>query len=308
MSPNNISPNDQQDHHVVAALGEHAIAIRELCKRTIDNVIEVGRRLTEAQVVAGHGNWSAWLDHEFKWTDDTARNFMRVFELSKSRNFRDLSLPVSALYMITAPSTPEDVRDEVLERAQAGPVSVAEVRAAITGSKPAQVDEIEDGLQGETEDEPADETADDEIEDDETEVEIEIKDEAERPRLNAVGKPMSPKYNPSHKIKTPLSKIDRLRKSNKPRGEAIARLEHENIALQSQVQDLANEIEDIKAERDQLRARVAELEGVIATRAAAETPKRGRGRPKGSKNKPPPPPTGVGVTEPMPEFLRRAIP
>jgi cell division protein FtsB len=324
MPLNSISPNAQQDHHVAAALGEHAIAIRELCKRSIDNVIEVGRRLAEAKTIAGHGNWSAWLDHEFKWTDDTARNFMRVFELSKSRNFRDLSLPVSALYMIAAPSTPDEVRDEVLERAQAGePVSVAEIKAAIAEQKAAVADEPAGETEGETEEETEDE---DEIDD-----EIDDEVEAERP-VNAVGKPMSPKYDPRYKIKTPLSKISRLRKLNKPRGEDIARLERENIALQSEVQELANEIEDLKAERDQpraaeikiagleseieelkterdqLRGRVAELEGVIATCAVIEKPKRRRGRPPGSPNKPKPPaaPAPVGVTEPMPEFLKRA--
>jgi ParB-like chromosome segregation protein Spo0J len=51
---------------------------------------------------------------------------------------------------------------------------------------------------------------------------------------------------------------------------------------------LESEVGDLKAERDQLRARVAELENVLATSrtAQAEKPKGGRGGPKGSKNKP----------------------
>jgi hypothetical protein len=34
------------------------------------------------------------LAREFTWTDETARKMMRVAERFKSRNFRDLSLPI----------------------------------------------------------------------------------------------------------------------------------------------------------------------------------------------------------------------
>jgi hypothetical protein len=46
----------------------------------------------------------------------TAWNFMKVYELSlKYSNFEDLNIPVSALYLLAAPSTPVDVRDAVLD-------------------------------------------------------------------------------------------------------------------------------------------------------------------------------------------------
>jgi hypothetical protein len=38
----------------------------------------------------------------------------------------------------------------------------------------------------------------------------------ESPRLNALGKPLSPSYDPNYKIKTPLSSINRLRKPMSP--------------------------------------------------------------------------------------------
>ena len=101
-------------------LAKHAAAICRLGKRVVADVIEIGRLLTECKRICGHGNWLPWLDREFGWTDDTALNFMRVYELSKSRNFRDLSLPLSGLYLLAAPSTPQEARDEIIERAQAG--------------------------------------------------------------------------------------------------------------------------------------------------------------------------------------------
>src|SRR5262249_17067064 len=121
-----------------AVLAEHAAEIRRLGKQTVENVVEMGRRLTEAKEIAGHGNWLPWLDREFGWKEQTARNFMQAYELSlKSPNFGDLEVPVSALYMLAAPSTPQDVRDEVLARAQAvEPVTVSDVKTAIANRKP----------------------------------------------------------------------------------------------------------------------------------------------------------------------------
>jgi hypothetical protein len=114
------------------SLAEHADAIRKLGKRVVRDVIEIGRRLTEAKALAGRGGWLPWLEDEFSWTDDTALNYMRVYELSKSRNFRDLSLPVSALYLLAAPSTPEMARGEVIARAEAGEaVPISEVKRVI---------------------------------------------------------------------------------------------------------------------------------------------------------------------------------
>jgi hypothetical protein len=117
------------------ALAEHVTAIRKLGKQTVENVIEIGR-LIECKRIRKYGNWLPWLEQEFGWTDDTALNFMRIHELSKSRNFRDLRLPVSALYLLAAPSTPTEARDEIIERAQAGEtVPVAEAKRIIEDTK-----------------------------------------------------------------------------------------------------------------------------------------------------------------------------
>uniref|UniRef100_A0A973W017 DUF3102 domain-containing protein n=2 Tax=Bradyrhizobium septentrionale TaxID=1404411 RepID=A0A973W017_9BRAD len=114
------------------ALAEHAAVIRTLGKRVVADIIEIGRRLTQAKQIAGHGNWLPWLKQEFGWTDDTALNFMRVAELAKSRNIRDLTLPVSGLYSLAAPSTPDEARQDIIARAEAGEhLSVEDVRCII---------------------------------------------------------------------------------------------------------------------------------------------------------------------------------
>lgn len=103
------------------ALAEHAAVIRALGKRVVGDVIEIGRRLVECKDRVGHGGWLPWLDREFAWSDETARKYMRVYELAgKSQSSWDFDLPVSSLYLLAAPSTPEEARTEVMERAEAG--------------------------------------------------------------------------------------------------------------------------------------------------------------------------------------------
>jgi hypothetical protein len=124
------APND-------IALAEHAAVIRALGKRVVGDIVEIGRRLTVAKDIAGHGNWLPWLDREFGWAEQTARNFMQVHTLSgKSPNFGDLNLPVSGLYLLAAPSTPEEAQQEIIARAESGEtLSVADVRRIIDDAR-----------------------------------------------------------------------------------------------------------------------------------------------------------------------------
>jgi Protein of unknown function (DUF3102) len=121
-------------------LAEHAAAIRALRSRIVSDVAEIGRRLSEVKARVGHGQWLPWLDREFGWTDHTALNFMRVHEYlaANPKTVSDLVLtfPVSAVYLLAAPSTPVEARDAVIARAQAGDtMPVAEVRRVITDTK-----------------------------------------------------------------------------------------------------------------------------------------------------------------------------
>jgi hypothetical protein len=108
-----IAPND-------VALAEHAAVIRALGKRVVGDVIEIGRRLAQCKEIAGHGGWLPWLDREFGWSVDTAQRYMQVADFAKNRNLRNLELPVSGLYLLAAPSTPEEARAAIVERAEKG--------------------------------------------------------------------------------------------------------------------------------------------------------------------------------------------
>ena len=110
-----------------AVVQECANEIRNLIKRTAQDVIDIGQKLIEAKEQLGHGQFEDWLRTEFNWGQWTARKFMQVARQFKSVNFTDLSIDTSALYLLAAPSTPEMVRQEALERARQG--------EAITNSK-----------------------------------------------------------------------------------------------------------------------------------------------------------------------------
>jgi hypothetical protein len=118
-------------------LAEHAAAIRTLGRRVVTDVIEIGHRLTESRNICGHGYWLPWLDCEFGWSDKTAENFINVYKLSsKFENFSNLNLPLSGLYLLAAPSTPPEARDQIIEQAKAGKsVPVAEIKKTIAEAK-----------------------------------------------------------------------------------------------------------------------------------------------------------------------------
>jgi Protein of unknown function (DUF3102) len=115
-------------------LAENVASIRQLSKRVIGDVIEIGRRLSDCKTLLGHGKWLSWIESEFSWTDRKARNFIAAYEFarSKSEKISDLGIDVSSLYLLAAPSTPEKARVEVLRGAEAeGTLPHAEVKRII---------------------------------------------------------------------------------------------------------------------------------------------------------------------------------
>jgi len=118
-------------------LANHAKAIRTLGKRVIKDVIEIGRRLIECKRLAGHGHWLPWLEREFGWSDKTAERFMSVHALAgKSDKLSNLNLPISGLYLLAAPSTPNEARVEIINRSMSGEtIALAEIKETITEHK-----------------------------------------------------------------------------------------------------------------------------------------------------------------------------
>ena len=87
---------------VDAALNARAAAerIKLRLKRTVEDIIEIGRELTAVKAELPHGAFVVWILSEFEMSVDTAQNFLRVYErFGEKPNYSvfDLSLKPSLL-------------------------------------------------------------------------------------------------------------------------------------------------------------------------------------------------------------------
>lgn len=112
--------------------------IRDRVGRAAQNIFEVGERLILVKEQLEHGQFLAWLEHEFQWSERAARRMMEVAISFKTANLADLqTIAPSALYLLASDSTPPEVREAVLEKAKNGkPVTHKEVKTAVEKSAP----------------------------------------------------------------------------------------------------------------------------------------------------------------------------
>ncbi len=124
-----ISYSNQETHKFEYAILEintraivmqHTNDIKALMRRTCEDIIYIGQKLLEVKEFLGHGNFISWLKSEFNWSVSIATKYMQVAKQFKTVNFTNLNITASALYLIAAPSTPNIVRAEVLNRASSG--------------------------------------------------------------------------------------------------------------------------------------------------------------------------------------------
>lgn len=95
--------------------------IQERLQRSAQDIWEIGQRLADVREQLKHGQFDAWLKAEFDWSRRTAYNFINVYETFGERaNLAQVDIATSALYLLAAPSTPEDLREEYLLKAYDG--------------------------------------------------------------------------------------------------------------------------------------------------------------------------------------------
>lgn len=95
--------------------------IRERLRRSAQDIWEIGQKLADVRSRLKHGQFDVWLKAEFDWSRRTAYNFINVYEVFGERaNLAQIDIATSALYLLAAPSTPQNVRDEVMQRAREG--------------------------------------------------------------------------------------------------------------------------------------------------------------------------------------------
>lgn len=107
---------DHDTRHIVRAT---TTRLHELERRTGEAVIEIGKGLADTKGRIGDGLFESWLRSEFDWSRTTAYRFIQVAD-----RFGGMSqigtLAPSALYALASGNVPEPIREEFMQRAEAG--------------------------------------------------------------------------------------------------------------------------------------------------------------------------------------------
>lgn len=94
--------------------------LKRLILRSAKDTLAIGQNLVEVREQLGYGNFRKWLKAEFAWSHQAATRFIQVAERFSCLNLRQVEIAASALYLLARPSTPEEARQEALERAFQG--------------------------------------------------------------------------------------------------------------------------------------------------------------------------------------------
>lgn len=115
---------EEHRHQVRAA----AVEIKRSAQTAQENLLEIGKRLLEVKEVLPHGQFEKWIAAEFDLSDRMAQRMMNVAQVYGSNPTPVSLFSPSALYLLAAPSTPEEARAEIEAEAQATGKSPSKTR------------------------------------------------------------------------------------------------------------------------------------------------------------------------------------
>ncbi len=118
------------------AVRRSARIIKPLLKRTAEDIFIIGGELRAVKEMLPHGRYTEWLEVEFGLSERMAQHFVNVRERLGPKSEKFSVLPPSTLYLLAAPSTPDQAISLVEARIDAGDrVSVAHVQRTIAEQK-----------------------------------------------------------------------------------------------------------------------------------------------------------------------------
>ena len=118
------------------AVRRSARIIKPLLKRTAEDIFIIGGELRAVKEMLPHGKYTEWLGVEFGLSERMAQHFVNVRERLGPKSEKFSVLPPSTLYLLAAPSTPDEAIAVVEERIDAGDrLSVAHVQRTIDEHK-----------------------------------------------------------------------------------------------------------------------------------------------------------------------------
>jgi len=130
------------DPVVESQLAPSAERIRGLVEVTRGCIIEIGRELRLAKEKVGHGHFIVWVRVTFGWSRATAWRYMEVEEAFGKcltvKHLGDLTIDASALYLLSRDTMPQAIRDEAVERAEAGEHITLEAAEKLIAERVAQ--------------------------------------------------------------------------------------------------------------------------------------------------------------------------
>ena len=99
---------------------ELTVDIKSRLRRCAQDIYVIGRNLCQIKQQLKHGEFRIWLKSEFDWSVSAANKFMHVSQRFHLDDLEEVEISPSALYMLAAPSTPQEVRTQALTKAKQG--------------------------------------------------------------------------------------------------------------------------------------------------------------------------------------------
>ena len=141
---NNLPKSNDFDYSTLqgdrrAIVRQRTEEIKERLKRSARDIWEIGQKLFEVRSQLAYGNFDSWLKAEFGWSRRTAYNFIKVYEaFPECATVAQVSIAASALYQLSSPSTPQKVRNELIQRAKEGEkITRKDISLALKSKDPA---------------------------------------------------------------------------------------------------------------------------------------------------------------------------
>ncbi|MBX9930143.1 MAG: DUF3102 domain-containing protein [Methylobacterium sp.] len=102
------------------ALRADASRIRSRLRRSVVEALEAGAELARVKALITHGRFGAWLALEFGLSERTAQRLMNAAEAFAGKSDTVSVLEMTAVYSLSAPATPQHVRDGVIAQLETG--------------------------------------------------------------------------------------------------------------------------------------------------------------------------------------------
>lgn len=119
-------------------LHKTAEQVRRFVRETGRSLLVIGDNLTLAKGLLDHGQFGPWLKAEFGWTERTAQRLMAATKAFGIKNDTVSALGPTAIYALSAPSTPAAVREAIVARIAAGePMALAEIKTEVKAGREA---------------------------------------------------------------------------------------------------------------------------------------------------------------------------